>query len=308
MSILFKLFQKQWNKTEKKDAQRIASQEPVQGIEEVTDIAYIDDGLRGHLLDVYFPRKAQDKKLPVVIDIHGGGWMYGYKELNKNYNLYLSSSGYTVFSLSYRLAPEVFMPDQIKDIFAALKWIDEHMDEFPCDRNNVYLTGDSAGGQLAGYTAVIYNNPVLEKAFCVSGAGFKFNAVALICPFFDMANRGITGIYSRPMLGPGFRKKEFAKYLTLKALLKTGGMPPCFIVSSTGDILTKRSSKKAAKLFAKYGVTYKFMYWSKFQGKKLEHVFPVTYPYMEESARTTQRMFDFFDKYSRGEEDIIKAK
>jgi acetyl esterase len=181
MSILFKLFQKQWNKTEKKDAQRIASQEPVQGIEEVTDIAYIDDGLRGHLLDVYFPRKAQDKKLPVVIDIHGGGWMYGYKELNKNYNLYLSSSGYTVFSLSYRLAPEVFMPDQIKDIFAALKWIDEHMDEFPCDRNNVYLTGDSAGGQLAGYTAVIYNNPVLEKAFCVSGAGFKFNAVALIC-------------------------------------------------------------------------------------------------------------------------------
>ncbi len=306
MSILFKIFQKQWDNTEKKDAQRIALQEPVQGIKEITDIAYIDDGLRGHLLDVYYPSKAKDRKLPVLIDIHGGGWMYGYKELNKNYNLYLASSGYTVFSLSYRLAPEVFMPDQLKDIFAALKWIDVHMDEYPCDRNNVYLTGDSAGGQLAGYTAIIYKNPVLEKAFGISSAGFSINAVALVCPFFDMANRGITGIYSRPMLGPGYRKKEFAKYLTLEALLKTGEMPPCFIVSSTEDILTKRSSKKAARLLEKYEVQYKFMYWSRVPGKKLEHVFPVTYPYMDESVRTTQRMFDFFEKFYR-KEDSIKA-
>ncbi len=301
MGVLFSIFKKHWSFIEKKDKKRIEAQTPVYGIEEIVDIPYIDDGDRAHLLDVYYPRRVlgKDAKLPVIIDIHGGGWMYGYKELNKNYNLYLSSAGYTVFSLSYRLAPQAFMTDQLKDIFAALRWIEEHMDEFPCDRNNVYITGDSAGGQLAGYTSVIYGNPLLEKAFGVSGGELEFNAVCLICPFFDMASRSFSSIYTKPMLGPKYKKKEFAKYLTLEALLQNGKIPPCFLVSSTGDVITKKASKKAAELFANYGVVYKFMYWSRSNGKLLEHVFPVLYPDMDESVRTTQRMFDFFEKYSR---------
>lgn len=59
------------------------------GIEARIDIPYIEDGHRGHLLDVYYPKDA-GQKLPVIIDIHGGGFLYGDKDLNKLYGYHLA--------------------------------------------------------------------------------------------------------------------------------------------------------------------------------------------------------------------------
>lgn len=77
------------------------------------DIPYLPDGgyrdgeVRGHLLDAYIPRDAivrGGNTLPVYIDIHGGGFTYGYKELNRNFNTHLADLGFGVFSLNYRPA------------------------------------------------------------------------------------------------------------------------------------------------------------------------------------------------------------
>ena len=53
-------------------AKRIASQTEPEGLEQILDIPYIDDGEKGHLLDIYYPQGTTEK-LPVIIDIHGGG-------------------------------------------------------------------------------------------------------------------------------------------------------------------------------------------------------------------------------------------
>ena len=80
-----------------------------QGVYVHTDIPYLPDGgyrdgeVRGHLLDVYIPRDAivrGGNTLPVYIDIHGGGFTYGYKELNRNFNTHLADLGFGVFSLN----------------------------------------------------------------------------------------------------------------------------------------------------------------------------------------------------------------
>ncbi len=302
MSFALKLFDLNWRMIEKSDAKRIARQTPTANITEVSDIPYIADGKRAHLLDVYYPDYALEKsvKLPVIIDIHGGGWMYGYKEINKNYNLYLASAGYTVISLNYRLVPEAYMDEQLQDVFTALQWIDNHLEEYPCDRKNIYITGDSAGGQLAAYTAVIYNNPVLEKAFSVSGGGLHFNAVCLTCPACDMDTRGVIGFYTRPMLGKGYQSKPYAPFLSFDKLLKAGEMPPCFLISSTGDIVARSSTKRAAEIIRDSGTPYKFMFWNKSVGRKLMHVFPVIDPNKDESVMTINRMMEFFDKHADG--------
>lgn len=95
---------------------------------EVEDIAYIDDGNVYHKLDVMYPDNLKSgEKLPVIIDIHGGGWMYANKDLNDNYCLSLADRGYVVFNISYRLVPDVTVNEQIQDVAYALKWIGENM-------------------------------------------------------------------------------------------------------------------------------------------------------------------------------------
>lgn len=74
-----------------------------ESIDVIDDIPYLPDGgydaeagqCRGHLLDLYLPHDAVLRcghTLPVYIDIHGGGFTYGYKELNRNFNVHLAET------------------------------------------------------------------------------------------------------------------------------------------------------------------------------------------------------------------------
>ena len=64
MRLVEKIAEKMWENTAKADAKRIALQRPTPGITQVTDIAYLPDGHRGHLLDVYYPEGTAEP-LPV---------------------------------------------------------------------------------------------------------------------------------------------------------------------------------------------------------------------------------------------------
>ena len=296
---LIPLFSKLWELVGKSDEKRIAAQIPTPGVAVVADVAYVDDGTREHLLDVYYPENTK-KKLPVIIDIHGGGWMYGYKEINKNYNLRLASSGYTVFSINYRLVPQVYMNQQLQDVFLAFDFIEKVMDDYPCDRSNVYLTGDSAGGQLACFAAAIQNSPRLCTLFGVEPGKLVFNAVCLTSPVCDMTAHGLMGIYHRCMLEPGYHKKGYGRFLNIESLLEVTKLPPVFLVSSSGDYVAKRQTGRAAKAIEASGTPYKYMYWKRSRGRKLKHVFAVIDPEMPESAKAIDSMLLFFDKYSSG--------
>ena len=120
------------------------------GIDEIADLAYLPDGgydtaagaCRGHLLDLYLPHDAVLRgghTLPVYIDIHGGGFTYGYKELNRNFNVHLAEQGFAVFSLNYRPAPQTDLRGQLADIQAALRRIAAHMADYPVNPNAVFL-------------------------------------------------------------------------------------------------------------------------------------------------------------------------
>ena len=105
-----------------------------ESIDVIADIPYLPDGgydketgqCRGHLLDLYLPHDTVlrgGKSLPAYIDIHGGGFTYGYKELNRNFNVHLADMGFAVFSLNYRPAPQTDLKGQLADIEAGLRWI-----------------------------------------------------------------------------------------------------------------------------------------------------------------------------------------
>ena len=287
-----------WGNTKRQDDKRIATLSWPEGIEESRDNPYINDGNPMHLIDVCYP-KNREGKLPVIIDIHGGGWMYGDKELNKNYCHNLVKRGYVVFVMSYRLYPEVTADEQIRDVFASLKWIKEHMDEYGCDKERILLTGDSAGGMLAGFTALISSSEELREAYGVEDHGLSFDAVCLTSPMLYMNLKDKTGFYTRIAIGKDFSSKPWGQYVNLDQLLKKGKMPPTILITSSGDFLARKHTIMGAEELKRNGVETKLLDFGKNpEGKELPHVFAVLYPEKAPSVEAIESMLEFFHKYA----------
>ena len=289
-----------WKNTERMDNKRIATLTPPMGITEVNDIAYLDDGHIHHQLDVYYPEGTKETdRLPVIIDIHGGGWMYGDKELNKYYCLELTTKGFVVFNMSYRLYPEVNARQQLWDISHCLKWISENLTSFPCDIDNIYLTGDSAGGMLAAFTAMLSESEKMRDLYDTPDFSLKFNAVALTSPVPRMNGEFPVKFYTKIMLGKDYKNEKWADYVNLEDILTLGKMPPTFLLTSSGDFLARTETRIAADTLKKAGIDHQLMDFEKYNGVDLPHVFPVIYPFNEESQRAINEMLAFFRKYEK---------
>lgn len=101
--------------------------------------------------DLYLPEHSDHGAVPVVVFVHGGGWVGGDKrnDLADYYGAALVKRGIAVASINYRLAPEFTYPTQNNDVACAIKAIAERADEFGLDPSRIGLFGDSAGGLLA---------------------------------------------------------------------------------------------------------------------------------------------------------------
>jgi len=295
MTLQEKIILKHWDITKKKDDARIASLTPTPGIEEIRDIAYNAGGHRGHLLDVYYPRGTK-APLPVIIDIHGGGWMYGYKELNKLYNLYLSSLGFTVISLSYRLAPEVRFIEQVRDLSAALRWVAANGANYPCDMENVFVTGDSAGGLFAMLLPLADQSPALREIYGIGASGLHIRAIGLVSGALSMKS-GLGLVLAKPVFGPGYRSKAEFRCLDMHTIPDLEQLPPCYLVTSKQDFV-RSHSLAFAQILQERGIEHALRDWPKVKGKRLDHVFSVLFPTMEESVQTSGEMTAFFMRHS----------
>ncbi len=288
MYILKPILEKNWENTGKMDAKRIASQTEPEGLVKILDIPYIDDGEKAHLLDIYYP-EGTTEKLPVIIDIHGGGWMYGYKEINKNFCLKLAEKGFLVASINYRLAGNVFFDEQIRDIFVSLKWLNENLKDYPADTDNIFLAGDSAGGHFSCVTTAVNLNKDMQEDFGVPYCGFDFNAVAAICPAVDLLSPNLLMNVNVPiLLGDKWRKSKFKKYLDVNQIISKD-FPPFYVNTARNDFL-KKQCYKLKDILERNNIEHKFHDFD----KPLSHVFNVVDPFSKYGDQANTEIAEFF--------------
>ncbi|THG13618.1 hypothetical protein TEA_024054 [Camellia sinensis var. sinensis] len=134
-----------------------------------------------------------NKKLPIVFYIHGGGFCLGSRSFANFHNTCHSLAfglKAIVVSPDYRLAPEHRLPAAIEDVYGALKWVQdqavcESPDEWVCgdevEFDNVFILGDSSGGNVAHHLAVRIR-PGSEELKPVQIRGY-----VLLSPFFGGA-------------------------------------------------------------------------------------------------------------------------
>ena len=90
------------------DNKRDAGLKTPENIVRYDDIIYGTES-KWQKLDVYRQKDATGK-LPVIVSVHGGGWVYGDKERYQFYCMDLAERGFAVVNFSYRLAPEYKFP------------------------------------------------------------------------------------------------------------------------------------------------------------------------------------------------------
>ena len=144
------------------------------------NVPYNNDTLPKHLLDIYLPANTKGK-LPLVIFIHGGGWLSNDKYADIAYMkktvAEIISSGFALASIDYRFSTQAVFPAQIQDCNRAISFLYDNADRYGFDINRLALMGFSAGGHLASLVGLSKNNNI--GTFFMSGTSklFSFNAV-----------------------------------------------------------------------------------------------------------------------------------
>ncbi|HWS28779.1 MAG TPA: alpha/beta hydrolase [Clostridia bacterium] len=306
MNYIRKKLIENWEKVAVSDAVRIEKQTSAPNVTVERGIPYLDDGHTMHTLNIYYPDHAEGL-LPTVVDIHGGGWMYGDRELNRHFCMFLAAQGYIVVGMSYRLLPETNLKGQVQDIFKSLNWLQRRAGEHHCDLNRVFLTGDSAGGHLSGLTACVNLSPELQNIYGVEPVSFPFRAVAINHGACDLNGLsflgGITGkLVAREMKLMLFGKRPGASpYYKKSSLRDTAAgvaLPPVLIISSEPDGLHESQSTALHIWMTVQNIPHETLFWEKEKGEHLTHVFNITHPEYAESMETNLKMLDFFQRSS----------
>jgi acetyl esterase/lipase len=149
------------------------------GIKMEKDISYIPDGDAAQKLDLYLPEKAADKPLPLVVHIHGGGWIGGSKFPCAVAAMALR--GYAVASVEYRFSQKAKFPAQIQDCQAAIRWLRAHAKEYNLDTEHVGVVGGSAGGHLSALVGTAGGKNAFPK---IGGNEEQSDRVQAVCDIF----------------------------------------------------------------------------------------------------------------------------
>ncbi|WP_327003700.1 alpha/beta hydrolase [Dactylosporangium sp. NBC_01737] len=111
-------------------------------------------GYRPLHLDLHVP--PGDGPFPVLLWIHGGGWLTGSRvwTVDQRFHERMVARGYAVADVDYRLVLEATYPAQQADIDAAVRWLRHHAAALRIDPGRFAVLGESAGGQLAAIAAL----------------------------------------------------------------------------------------------------------------------------------------------------------
>ena len=180
------------------------------------DVVYNDTLPDVCTLDIYCPPLKGRDKYPVLVDVHGGGWITGDKYWRRGLNRAFADMGLCVISPNYGLSPRFKYPECVNHLFACFKWICDHAEERRLDLDNVLITGDSAGGQLACLVLAIQNNAEVKARIGAVDSPLRFKGGMLVCGAYDpdsMAKNIFSNKLFLEMTGYGRKHlREFKDY------------------------------------------------------------------------------------------------
>lgn len=234
-NLLSSIYLKAWEKIDKSDIDRVSNQVlPKNIITKKYDLSFKNRPLNYIL---YF-KSNYKSNLPLMINIHGGGFIAGHSNTNQLFNSYFTKD-FNVISLEFSSSKDLTIKDQLDEINFLIHQIINNK-ELNIDKNKIFLSGDSSGAALIIYLNLIYSNPKLLKEFNYELINIKglllTHSVPYINHYRDSVNLLLkkgTEISMKKLL---FKNdKEKLSFLNDISIYFNYAFPPSVIITSLGD-------------------------------------------------------------------------
>ena len=171
-------------------------------------------------------------KAPVVVYVHGGGWIKG--ERTKVYSLpsWAKSRGYMMVSVDYRPVPKTSIDGQISDIVRAIKWVRANISSHGGDPSRIVIMGHSAGSHLVAMIGV--------RKLAGPLAGVVANDVQAydLEQYYRLRNDSMDRVYVKTF---GRNRANWKKWSPATYVDRGSGYPPFLILYSRSDYIRRKA-------------------------------------------------------------------
>ena len=201
----------------------------------VSNVTYLTANNHDNRVDLYLPRNAS-APTPVLMYMHGGGWVRGNKESNVLRLLPYLQMGWAVVNVQYRLGPVSLAPAAVEDCLCAVRWVIRNAEEYNFDVSRIVLTGHSAGGHLTLTTGMIPASAGLDRQ-C---PGTEELRVAAMINWYGITDVGdlLEGPNMKPYavewMGSLPNRLDIAHRLSPMTYVREG-LPPTFTIHGDAD-------------------------------------------------------------------------
>jgi acetyl esterase/lipase len=247
---------------------------------------------------VYLPKNAS-QPLPVLLWIHGGGYVLGTADADGlQMKTLVSQVGCAVVSVDYRLAPEAPFPAGVEDCYAALRWTHANAAELGIDRDRIAIGGASAGGGLAAALALLARDraevPVALQLLLVPMLDDRTAAQEEHHPFAGefvwTPHNNHFGWSS--LLGHEPGRDGVSPYASPARAESVAGLPPAYISTGSLDLFLEEDMEYARRL-ARVGIpTELHVYPGAFHGFSRAVNARVSKAYTRDYMHALQRAFE----------------
>ncbi len=296
---VFKFIDKTLN--EKQNAPPL-DDETVSSIVREKDIVYDAEHADACKLDLhYIPT---DEKKPVMLYVHGGGFVAGDKYYRRGISDWFAAHGLFVVNANYGLCPQYSYPMPLVHLVGALNWIADNAEKYGLNVDKIMVSGDSAGAYYAAMLVAACVSPAVAEELGVTPK-VKIGAAVYDCGLYD-----IEAIIKKKMLF-GINKKIFRSFTGMKKpdldAYEHKGLchpidcvnadyPPTFVIYAKKDIFVKGQSEQLVEAIKNSGV-----YCEEYHSEKMSsnHCFPLAWK--KKTAKEVNALVaEFIEKFVRG--------
>lgn len=198
-------------------------------------------------LRIYTP--SETKNLPIILFIHGGGWVAGSLETHDNMARYLCrETEALVVSVGYTNSPEGKFPLALEQCYEALQWIAKHAHEYQADPARLAVVGDSVGGNMAAALTLLARDRhgpaiVLQVLINPSPDLIRGGTLERQNDAFDMMRWFAVQYLSNP-------KEAVDPYASPIFAKNLGNLPPAVVILAENDDLRADGQKYADRLIS----------------------------------------------------------
>lgn len=271
--------------------------EETEAVGYIADVSYIEDGNEVHLLDVFGTEDGTAK--PVIIEVHGGGFVGGSKATNTAHSEYLAEKGFAVVTPNYTHMPDGNFKTVIQELFTVMDWVSVHADEYGFDTDHIFMDGDSAGGCYVLLSALTLHSEELQDYYEVQLPDYEMAGYTLSCPKVDvpvmaedLEGEGPNAFTAQTIGEDILLDEDIISHADIYSLIDPETFPSIYFLTTPTDNILYEESVQLDKFLTEKGIDHIYKV---YEGSENEigHVFNVTKVDYAESRQANDDLAEY---------------